>query len=168
MATSKNYHLEETQIKFNGEAGADVAFSMEGVTDGAGRVSAQKDLGASAKSRRYKWYAEYLGQATPTQYESVDFYMAVAPGFDATMIPGDVGNADAALGDLDQILNLDFIGSVVQEEADTTKMVGCGEIEISGRYVSIVGVNNCGATINATDSNFLFFLVPIPSQGQAT
>lgn len=162
---SKAYFAEETEIKFNGEGGS-VAFSMEGVTDGAGRISAQHDLGPSSKSRRYAWYSEHLGQATPVQYGSVDFHIAIAPGFDASMIPGDVGTSDAALGDLDQLKNLKYIGSNVQEEADTTKMVGAGEIEIYGRYISVAGYNDSGATINATDSNFLFFLVPIPDEGQ--
>lgn len=163
---NKIYYLEETQKKFNGEAGADVAFSMEGVADAAGRVSTQYDTGSASKSKRYAWYAEHLGQATPTQYGSVDYYIACAPSFDATMIPGDIGNTDAALGDLDQLTNLQYIGSVTQEEADTTKMVGFGEFETTGRYLTVIGVNNIGATINATDSNYLFYIVPIPSEIQ--
>jgi hypothetical protein len=165
--TSKAQILTGTALKFNGEAGADKAFSMEGVTTGAGRVSEQKDLGASPRDFAFDWTCELLCQATPTQYATVDFYIAVAPDNDATMIPGDVGNADAALGDLDQLRNLQYIGSVVIEEADTSKMVGFGSFECTGRYLTIVGVNNSGATLNATDSNFIFNLIPKVIQGQA-
>jgi hypothetical protein len=169
MATSQAQLQEGTQLKFNGEAGADVAFSMENIATGAGRVSAQYDLTAAPRDWQFQWAAELLMQATPTQYKTIDFYAAGAPGFDNTMIMGDVGVSDAALGDVDQLRNLFFLGSVVIEEADTTKMVGGGWFEWPFRYISIVGYNNgTGAAINATDSSFLFYLIPYNIQGQAT
>jgi len=157
-----------TALKFNGEAGADVAFSMEGVADGAGRVSAQYDLGADPRDFQFKWTGEVLFQATPTQYATLDFYIATAPDNDSTMITGDVGASDAALGDLNQLRNLTYIGSIICEQADTTKMVGSGVFTCLERYLTIVAVNNSGATTNATDSNFIFNLIPYNLQGQAT
>ena len=169
MATSKAQINVGTALKFNGEAGADVAFSMEGIATTAGRVSAQKDLGASPRDYLFTWYAELLMQATPTQYTTIDFYAAGAPDNDSTMISGDVGATDAALGDVDQLRNLLHIGSVVIEDAGTTKMVGMGTFEWTSRYISIIGHNNgTGATVNATDSNFIFNLQPYDIQGQAT
>ncbi len=168
MATSKVYTLPETAVKFNGEAGADVAFSMEAVATGAGRVSAQYDLGSAARAGRYGWYCETLMQATPTQYKAINLFAAAAPDYDATQIDGDIGNADAALSDLDQLLNMHSIGAVIIEDAATTKMVGSGIIIWPHRYITIAGHNDSGATINATDSNFIFQLVPLPWQGQAT
>ena len=164
--TSKAYILDETQISFNGEAGADVAFSMEGLTDGAGRVSAQKDWGSSARAFKYKATVSAQWQATPTQYGTLDFYLAESN--DGTIIAGDVGSSDAALGDLDQVKNLIYIGSLVVEEADTTVMRAILEFESKARYFSVVGVNNGGATLNATDSNFDFLVTPFSVQGQAT
>ncbi len=169
MATSQAQINVGTGLKFNGEAGADVAFSIEGIATTAGRVSAQYDLGASPRDYLFMWHAELLMQATPTQYTSLDFYAAAAYDGDSTMIWGDVGATDAALGDVDQLRNLKFIGSLVIEEADTTKMVGGGMFEWPHRYISIVMHNNAtGATTNATDSNCLFFLQPYNIQGQAT
>lgn len=169
MATSQAQINVGTGVKFNGEAGADVAFSMEGIASAAGRVSAQYDLGASPRDFLFMWHGELLMQATPTQYRTIDFYAAGAYDADSTMIWGDVGASDAALGDEDQLRNLLQIGSVVIEEANTTKMVGGGRFYWPHRYISIVGFNNSsGATINATDSNFLFFLQPYNIQGQAT
>lgn len=169
MATSQAQINVGTALKFNGEAGADVAFSMEGILTTAGRVSAQKDLGASPRDFNFTWYGEVLMQATPTQYTTIDFYAAGAPDNDSTMVAGDVGVADAALTSANQLRNLLFIGSVVIEEADTSKIVGFGTFEWTSRYISIVGHNNAtGATINATDSNFIFNLQPYNIQGQAT
>jgi hypothetical protein len=169
MATSQAQINVGTGLKINGEAGADYALSMEGLANNAGRVSAQIDLGASPRDALIMWHAELLMQATPTQYTGIDFYAAAAYDADASMVWGDVGVADAALGDVDQLRNLLHIGSVIIEEAGTTKMVHGGVFDWPHRYISIVGHNNAtGATINATDSLFLFFIQPYNWQGQAT
>lgn len=156
-----------TSILFNGEAGADVAFSMEGVTNGNGRVSAQKDLGATPRPGLYRWSCEVQWQATPTQGAVLELYAAGAPDADSTQIDGDVGASDAALGDVDMRRNLRYIGCVVSENAAASeKCVASGEFEWPHRYISIVGYNAGGASINATDSNFRFDLTPISWQSQ--
>lgn len=155
-------------LKINGEAGADHAWSMEGVTDTTGRVSAQIDLGADPRNFQFDWTAELLMQATPTQYKTINFYIATAPDNDASMVTGDIGVSDAALGDVDQLKNLKPIGRIVIEDANTTKMTGSGRFICTERYLTIVGYNDTGATINATDSNFIFNLIGYNLQGQAT
>jgi len=167
MATSKAFITAESTIKVNGEAGADLAWSVENITNGAGRVSAQLDLGAAPRASIFDWSCELLAQATPTQYAAFELYKAAAPEDDATQIDGDIGAVDAALGDVDQVKNLAYFGSVVAEEADTTKMVGSGSFVHTDRYLSLVCLNNLGATINATDSNFIFKLTARAWQGQA-
>jgi len=164
---NENYLNNGTAKLFNGEAGADVAFSMEGVANSAGRVSAQFDLGAAPRPYRFKWSCEVQWQATPTQGAVLELYVAGAPDADATQIDGDIGNADAALGDVDMRRNLKYIGCVVSENAAASeKCVASGEFEHHLRYISIVGYNAGGATINATDSNFRFDLQPWYDQGQ--
>jgi hypothetical protein len=168
MTTSKSFITAESTVKINGEAGADHAWSVEGVVDGAGRVSVQIDLGGAPRASIFDWSGELLSQATPTQGGTGDFYRAGAPDDDSTQIDGDVGASDAALGDVDQIRNLHYIGSVISEEADTTKMVSSGTFTHTQRYLSLVFDNNLGATVNATDSNFVFKLTARAWQGQAT
>ncbi len=166
--TSRAYVLTETTLKFNGEAGADVAWSMESIADGAGRVSAQHDFGAGARAFEFDWSCELLWQATPTQYQSLELYVSGAPDSDATQIDGDIGSSDAALGDVDQVNNMQLIGTVVVEDAATTIMVASGSFEFTNRYITLVAINNGGSSINATDSNFIFLLTPKSIQGQAT
>ena len=160
---NKQYINPETAIELNGTAGADVAFSMEGVANNAGRVSAQKDLGASARAEVYEWRCNVQWQATPTKGNALELYIAQGDG---TNVDGDVGTSDAALGSEDQLVNLHRIGSVVVETANTTKMVASGVCRITSRYVSAVGFNRGGSSINATDSNFNFVLIPIPPELQ--
>lgn len=168
MATSKAFITSESTVKVNGEAGADHAWSVEGVVDGAGRVSVQIDLGAAPRAAIFEWSCEIVSQATPTQGGSYNLYKVGAPDDDSTQIQGDVGASDAALGDIDQLRNLTFVGSVVVEEADTSKMVAEGTFMHTQRYLSLVIQNESGATINATDSNFIFKLTARAWQGQAT
>lgn len=161
------YLLEGTVLQFNGEVGADVAWSVEGLANAAGRVSAQRDLGADPRPYRYAWSCEVQFQATPTQYATLDLYIATAPETDSTMIDGDVGASDAALGDIDMRYNLKYIGSVVSENAAASEVCkASGEFETSHRYLTMVAYNGSGASVNATDSNFLFYLYPVSVQGQ--
>ena len=161
------YIRKGTSKSVNGEAGADVAFSMEAVTTGNGRVSTQIDWGAAPRPATYEWSCEVQWQATPTQGGVLELYVAGAPDADATQIDGDIGNTDAALGDVDMRRNLRYIGAVVSENAAASeKCVASGTFEFTQRYMSIVGYNNGGATTNATDSNFRFDITPVYWQGQ--
>lgn len=161
------YLRKGTSKLVNGAAGADVALSMEGVTTGAGRVSAQIDWGATPRPYTYAWSCEIQFQAIPTQGLGLELYIATAPDADATQIDGDIGSTDAALGDVDMRRNLQQIGYVVSENAAAAeKCVASGIFECDKRYMSIVGYNASGATVNATDSNFRFDIVPVYYQWQ--
>lgn len=161
------YIANGTALLINGEVGADYAFSVEGLTNAAGRVSAQINLGAAPRAYIYSWSCEVQFQATPTQYATLDLYIAGAPDGDSTQIDGDVGASDAALGDVDMRQNLRFIGSVVSENAAASeKCVASGSFVHYDRYLTIVAYNDSGATVNATDSNFRFDITPKAIQGQ--
>lgn len=161
------YINKGTTLLFNGEAGANVAWSMEAITNGAGRVSTQHDLGVDPRPYRFSWSCELQWQATPTQGAVLELYIAGAPDGDSTQIDGDIGATDAALGDADMRRNLKFIGVVVSENAAASeKCVASGVFEHYDRYISLVGYNGAGAAINATDSNFRFDLTPMYDEVQ--
>lgn len=156
-----------TALLISGAAGADYAWSVEGITSGAGRVSAQIDLGASPRPGLYKWSCECQFQATPTQGLGLELYKAGAPDGDSTQIDGDIGSSDAALGDVDMRRNLKGIGYVVSENAAASEAcVASGVFEHVDRYLSLVAYNASGASVNATDTNFVFTLHPYSWQGQ--
>ena len=161
------YLRKGTSKLVNGEAGADVAWSMEAVANAAGRVSAQIDWGAAPRPDWYEWSCEVQWQATPTQGAILELYVAGAPDADNTQLDGDIGTSDAALGDIDMRRNLRYIGCVVSENAAASEIcVASGTLQFTPRYMSIVGYNAGGATINATDSNFRFNIIPVYWQGQ--
>lgn len=161
------YLRKGTSKLVNGEAGADVAWSMEAVANAAGRVSAQIDWGAAPRPDWYEWSCEVQWQATPTQGSVLELYVAGAPDADSSQLDGDIGTSDAALGDIDMRRNLRYIGCVVSENAAASEIcVASGTFQFTPRYMSIVGYNGAGATINATDSNFRFNIIPVYWQGQ--
>lgn len=166
MANESYINLGTAKLA-NGEAGADVAWSMEGIANAAGRVSAQFDLGAAPRASRIVWSCEVQWQATPTQGAVLELYAAGAPDSDSTQIDGDIGSSDAALGDVDMRRNLLAIGAVASENAAAAeKCVASGWFEWPFRYISFVGYNAAGATIDSTDSNFRFDFRVIYDQGQ--
>jgi hypothetical protein len=158
---NETYIKKLTNVLFNGEAGAGVAISVEGLANAAGRVSAQYDLGASPRPYLFTWSCEAQFQATPTQGSGLELYIATAPDHDSTQIDGDVGSTDAALGDIDMRRNLHYIGFVTSENAAASEAcVKSGTFETTQRYLSLVVYNASGAAVNATDSNFRFDLCP--------
>lgn len=165
---NESYIVNGTSLLLNGvTASADYDFSVENLTNGNGQVSEQVDLGLAPRPVIYQWSCEVQFQATPTQYSTLDLYIAEAPDGDPTQVDGDVGQVDAALADIDMRYNLRYIGSVVSENnAASEKCVASGEFVTYNRYISIVAYNDTGASVNATDSNFRFDLQPKSYQGQ--
>lgn len=171
--TAKAYWLEATAFTVQNHSTPDITWSMEGITSNNGRVSAQGDLHtilqSGAREFEFDWFAELAWAVGPTQYTSIDFYIAGAPNGANTQIDGDIGVIDAALGNADQLRNLKYIGSVVAEEANTTTMRASGSFVHRARYLSFVGFNNgSGQALNSTAGNFKFTVIPGAIQGQDT
>ncbi len=164
---NESYVKTGTALKVQNHDTPDAAWSVEGLANGAGRVSAQIDLGASPRPGWYRWSCEVQFQATPTQGKGLELYKAGADDGTNTMIDGDIGTSDAALGDVDMRRNLTPIGYVTSENAAASeKCITSGYFFHPHRYISLVAYNDSGATVNATASNFVFRLQPFSWQGQ--
>ncbi len=148
-------------------ANTDFTWTVAGLANLAGRVSAQIDLGVTPRPALYHWVCECQFQATPTQYRTLDLFFSTAPDDDPTRVDADLGQIDAALADVDMRQNLKQFGAVVSENAAAAeKCIASGRIMLTERYVSFVAYNDGGASINATGTNFVFKLTPIFWQGQ--
>lgn len=161
------YLRKGTSKLVSGQAGADVALSAEGISNNAGRVSAQIDWGAQPRPALYEWSCEVQWAATPTSGLPLDLYIAGAPDDDSTQIDGDIGAVDAQLADSDMRKNLMYIGSVISENsAANEKCVASGTFFFPQRYMSIVVYNAGGSNLHSTDTLFRFNIVPIYWQVQ--
>lgn len=168
MATSKSFVTNESELLISGAAGADHAWSMEGTETTTAQVSIQIDLGARPAAYLITWNAKATWQGTPTVNASLDFYYAGAPDGTAANIDGDVGSSDADLGTFVQKPNCNYFGSVLVDTADTSTQNASGQFVYYGRYISFIGENNGGTTLNATDTGFVFYATIRALQGQAT
>ena len=168
MATSKGFVTNESELKVNGEAGADHAWSMEGTETATAQVSIQIDLGARPGAYLISWNASVKWQGTPTVGKTCNFYYAGTPDGTASQIDGDVGVSDADLGATVALPNTHWFGAVTVDTADTSIQVSSGEFVYFGRYISLIGENVGGTTLDATDTNFVFFMTVRALQGQAT
>ena len=136
-------------------------WTMNGLANGAGRVSSQIDLGPASRPRRFRWDAVAVFNATGlVQYEELEFYAAGTLQSDNTKVHGALGVTDTALSDTNQVRNLDHIGSVVVEDVTTNEMIAGSEFEFSGRYLSLVGFNNAGGSLTTLS----FTLEQIPDE----
>ena len=161
------YVVKGTPLLISGVAGANYAWSVEGLVNAAGRTSAQIDLGVAPRPANFHWSCKVQWQATPVAGRGISLYIATAPDDASTQIDGNVGVSDAALSTLLRRVNLRYIGSVLSYDAvASVDCIQSGTFECTERYLSLVAVNNAGSAVDATDSNFVFKLTPIYWQGQ--
>lgn len=162
---SKEIYLAEgVALKINGEVDADYAWSLEGMANAAGRVSARIDLGAAPRPYLYRWRCLCCWQANPTKGGALMLWKSESDG---THADGDVGTTDAALGADNALANCRHFGQVVADTADTSNQIAGGVVEIHERYVSFVAWNFGGTALNATAGNCIFTLTPLCDQQQA-
>jgi len=143
----------------------DVQLDLTTLTNGAGRESAQVDLGATRAMQYSVMAAIESGGTAMTTGTTVDFYWAPSPESTATDgNPGQIDGSDAAapsgVGTLAELLLVcDFIGSLVVEDTASTVQVGkVGTFAPSERYGILIVVNNTAQSFetNANEHHVVF------------
>lgn len=163
--TSKAYQLDETAIDF-AASGGDVVLTLTSLAAGAGRQSAEHDLGTSARAFAYEWRAYCQFATTPVVGETIDIYLKTSDG---THDDNDDGATDAALSAEDKLRNLRYLGSIIVDEASATpEFSASGTIQINSRYIQIVFWNNTADALSSTASEHGLSLKPFSVQGQDT
>jgi len=147
----------------------DYAFEVHNLESGAGRQSAQCDLGEGAVSALYEWRAFVQFATTPVLKETVDIYLKTAgSSASATAHPdNDDGTGEGAVSAIAKLDNLQWIGSmVVDEAAADVEMVASGEVFIIARAFNVVFWNRTADGLtNDVDENG-FMLSPVPMEIQ--
>jgi hypothetical protein len=166
------YRNRETTLWFVPAAAAqaeDYAFEVHNLASGAGRQSAQCDLGEGAVSALYEWRAFVQFATTPVLGETVDIYLKTAGSSAAatTHPDNDDGTGEGAVSAADKLKNLQWIGSIVVDEATAdVEMVASGEVFIIARAFNVVFWNASADDLtNDVDENG-FMLSPVPMEIQ--
>lgn len=167
MATSKAYlATPESPIVFTA-SGGNVAFTLDSVAAGAGRQSAQRDLGLAARAFMFEFRAWVKMETTPNVGERIDFYYKT--GYTAsTRLDNDDGTGDIALSAEDKLRNLRYIGSIIIDEAADVEFVFSKEIAIYSRFIHIVAFNDTADQLSTVANECGCALTPHSIQGQAT
>lgn len=161
---NKVYSAPESAITFKSSGGSAV-ITCTSLANNAGRVSAQYDRSTGSRATRFFVEFEFKCVATPTLGNLVTLYFAQAQA-DNTHPDGDVGVSDAALSALDKRRNL-TVGVAAQiDVASTALQKASGFVELHGRYITAVVVNEAGSAFSATAGDTIITLTPMPDEVQ--
>jgi hypothetical protein len=160
---NKVYVARETAIVWSDTAG-DLAMTLNNLAAGAGRVGAQKDLGAGSTPEWFTWRLTVQFETAPVVGETVEVYISTSDG---TEEDGQEGVADAALGSSDSLKNMMLIGVLVVTSTDADHdMTASGVCRIPTRYFQPVVYNNTADNLQATNDTSELTITPIPPELQ--
>ena len=163
--TSKAYILPETALQWL-NTGGDELLTLTSVAAGAGRQGALHDFGTSARSPAFTWRAYVIMATTPVVGETIDIYWKTSDG---THPDNDDGTGDIAVSAEDKLKNLQYMGSIIIDEASTTPdFVAHGSLLHEHRHGSPVFWNATADALSSTATDHGFILTPVPYQGQDT
>ena len=146
------------------DATGDLAMTLNNLASGAGRQGAQKDLGSAARPFWYEWRAFVEFATTPVIGERVDIFLKTSDG---THPDNDDGTGNIAVSNEAKLRNLQYIGSVLVDEAAlTVEMVAAGVVQIAARYVNPVFWNRTADNLVASNNQSGFVLTPLPFEIQ--
>lgn len=172
---SKLYQNTDSFQKTFTNTGGDVTWTLKNLSNGAGRISSQLDLGAYPRTTRYRYWARAKWQATPTQYQLFsigvvgwddDAGTSYATGnFTQTTDSGTRdGSTAIVLADLTNLLPLRPI--VVDKASASFFFTSSGLVELPWRYIQLVGWNGGGSALTNTDGDALLRLTALPYESQ--
>jgi hypothetical protein len=143
-------------------SGGDVTFTPTSLANGAGRLSAVLDLGAT-RAGRYRIQVTTDFNAAPTAGNPLEVYLVRSD--DNTVRDGALGSADAAVSDGDIRAQCLFCG-ILPADNTTTTQTGSFEVETGARYVSVLWWNASGQALSGTAGDHSVTLTPIITEIQ--
>lgn len=147
MATNAVYIKPGTAITFK-DSGGDVAFTLSSLANGAGRISAQADLGAAAHSELYELRVSTQFAAALALGATMDVYISTSDGVTADAVKA--GTADAAVAAATSLSNAKYVGSLIADgTTDNDKQQRSFIVPIYARYVQVALFNNMGQALEA-------------------
>ncbi len=140
----------------------DAAFEIQSLASGAGRQSAQYDLGVARAARRFVWRACAQFATAPVLNERIDVYLKTSDG---NHPDNDDGTTEGAVSAEDKLKGLHHIGSIIVDEAAINiEMVGSGEVIIRARYVQVVWWNTSADALTSDVNENGFILTGAPDE----
>ena len=152
------------------DSGATHAITLKGLATGSGRQGEDHPFGSGAVATRFAWLAQvqFDTGTAPVVGETVDIYLKTAP--DGSNYDNDDGdNTDIAVSNIDKLKNLQYLGSIVVDEAAVdVKMQASGMVTIGAQTVQPVFWNATADTLDddVSTTDLKFSLIPVPLEVQ--
>lgn len=161
-------YMREGTTKVFASSGGDATFTPTSLANGAGRVSAQVDLGAAPRAQWYRYTMKAKCATTPVVGNSIRAYLFDGDNASTTRQAGTVGTADAAVAAEALFLNASQqVTPLMVDAASTAKSFqAAGLVRITGRYVSVGWWNATGQALSATAGDMEFTLTPVYDEVQ--
>jgi hypothetical protein len=161
--TQSIYQKFGTSVVF-ANTGGNITMTMKNIATGAGRISAQKDWGATPQPGWYKWEATMLPTSSPTLGLSWRIYAMVSYAA-ATAI--DTATTDTALTAETQLSNFTQLGSVYVSVSGAGPFYANGVVFLPGRYMNLGWWNASGVNTANTDTTTTITMTPLFPNQQA-
>ena len=122
-----------------------VAITLEDLSNGAARVSAQYDINEkhSYVSQWWRWRANFEFDSASVAGNITRLYIAGADDSSAAHVDGSLGVSNAAVADVDYLANCDNFGNVDGIDL-AAGCVSSGLVRFVDRYVSLAVKNDSG------------------------
>lgn len=159
--TQSIYQKFGTSVVFANTAG-NITMTMKNIATGAGRISNQKDWGATPQPGWYKWEATMLPTSSPTLGLVWRIY-AFASYAASTAI--DTATTDTGLTAETQLSNFTLLGSVYVSVSGAGPFYATGVVYLPGRYMNLGWWNASGVNTANTDTTTTITMTPLfPNQ----
>jgi hypothetical protein len=141
-------YLKRGTTKTFKDSGGDVAFTLTNLANGAGRISAQLDLGAAPQPYLYELRVSTQYAAALALGATMDVHISTSDGTTADAVKA--GTSDAAVAASTSLVNTKMVGQLVADgTTDNDKQQASWIIPIYARYVQIALFNNMGQALEA-------------------
>lgn len=163
MATNAVYSKLGTSAVF-ANTGGNITMTLKNIATGAGRISNQKDWGATPQPGWYKWEATMLPTSSPTLGVAWRIYAFVSYAANTAI---DTATTDTALTAETQLSNFTLLGSVYASVSGAGPFYGTGVIYLPGRYMNAGWWNASGVNTANSDTTTTITMTPLFDDIQA-
>lgn len=137
-----------TPITFQ-DSGGTVTFTLNSLANGAGRISAQADLGAAPRPYMYEIRVSAQFAAALAVGAEMRVYISTSDGTTPDAVKA--GTADAAVAAETSLNNAQFVGALIADgTTDNDKQQRSFRVPIYARYVQIALWNAMGQALEPT------------------
>lgn len=161
-------YLRRGTAKVFKASGGDGTFTVDGIANGAGRISARVDMvGASPAPDFFEITCQVKATSTPTTGTVARVYVVGADAATGgTRADGGWAETDAAASDEDRFRNTTVVAAVQADEVSGNVFTRTVRYADSRRYFQVAVWNAYGVALSATSNDTIITITPLYYESQ--